>query len=153
MKEFLEKKIKPKKGKIRTTSGEIVGTHDGLPFYTVGQRQGVAKMGGKQPLYVVAKNFKKNELVVGFENDPLLYKKEILLEDTHFVSGQAPVFPLQCEVRLRHRQPLQKATLQKGKKKGETVLTFSKLQKAVTPGQFAVFYQKGECLGGGVIKE
>jgi len=152
MKEFLEKKIKLTKGKICTTEGEVVGNHDGLPFYTIGQRHGFAQTGGKQPLYVVAKDFKKNELVVGLENDPLLYKKKIILSDTHFVSGQAPVFPLQCEVRLRHRQPLQKAVLEKGTKKGDTTVIFQKSQKAVTPGQFAVFYKKGECLGGGIIK-
>ncbi len=151
MKDFLQQKIKPKKGKILLSNGEIIGEHEGLSFYTLGQRHGLGQPGGGKPLFVVGKNMKTNELLVGLEDDPLLLKKEIQLENLHFVSGQAPNFPLQCEVRLRHRQPLQRVVLQKGKKKGEATLLFQKAQKAVTPGQFAVFYVKGECLGGGVI--
>lgn len=153
MKEFLQQKIKPKKGKIRTSSGEVIGEHEGLPFYTIGQRHGFSQAGGGKPLFVVGKNMKTNELIVGFEHDPALLKKEIVLENTHFVSGQAPKFPLECTVRLRHRQPLQKVIVQKGSKKDEVTLLFQKPQKAVTPGQFAVFYKSSECLGGGVIKE
>ncbi len=153
MKDFLQQKIKPKKGKIVTSQGEVVGEHDGLPFYTLGQRHGFNQAGGGKPLFVVGKNMKTNELIVGFEDDPALLRKEILLEDIHFVSGQAPKFPLECTVRLRHRQPLQKVIVQKGSKKGEVTLLFQKAQKAITPGQFAVLYKGNECLGGGVIKE
>lgn len=161
MKDFLQQKIKPKKGKILMTSGETIGDHDGLPFYTIGQRHGFSQAGGTQPLFVVEKNMKRNELIVGYEDDPALYKKEILLGDMHFVSGQLPQFPLQCDVRLRHRQAFQKVIVTPGKKSaegrtrlgwGNVILTFQKEQKAVTPGQFAVFYKNGECLGGGVVE-
>lgn len=181
MKEFLEKKIKHKKGKIILSTGEVVGKHDGLPFYTIGQRHfGTRSVVGKnvilskaparhdlpsgmsgrkdlpitdsRPLFVVAKRLKTNELVVGYENDPLLYKKEVALGDVYWMAtpkagktGRPPQFPLQCTVRLRHRQALQKAIVESG------VVHFKKPERAVTPGQFAVFYKKGECLGGGVI--
>ncbi len=152
MKEFLQQKIKPKKGKIRNTSGDEIGEHEGLAFYTIGQRHGFSQSGGTEPLFVVAKNMKKNELIVGNEDDPALYKKEIVLENIHFVSGQAPKFPLQCQVRMRHRQAFQKVIVTKGKKSKTVILAFQKAQKALTPGQFAVLYKNAECLGGGVIE-
>ena len=168
MKKFLMKKIKPRPGKITTSSGEAIGKHDGLPFYTIGQRIGTTtptpprKQGGDtKPLYVVAKNKKTNELVAGFENDQLLYKKEIEVGELNWISG-TPKFPLKCTARLRHRQPLQACTVKKINFKIKVF--FSKPQRAVTPGQFAVFYsarrssqrakagKSGACLGGGVIK-
>lgn len=149
MKQFLEQKIPPKPGKIVTTEGELIGTHDGLPFYTIGQRHIGTKGKGNEPLYVVAKRAKTNELVVGFENDPLLYTKEIALLNVHFTDRQGLRFPLQCEVRLRHRQTLQKAELVK--RGARFFLQMNKPQRAATPGQFAVIYRKGECLGGGAV--
>ena len=163
MKKFLMKNIKIKKGKIIFSSGEAAGVHDGLAFYTIGERVGVhchSRAGGNprrldprlhgddntKPLYVVGKNIRKNELVVGYENDPLLYRGEICVKDVNWIAGRAPKFPLKCEVRLRHRQPLQKCVINKNK------VVFAAAQRAVTPGQFAVFYLKGVCLGGGVIQ-
>lgn len=149
MKEFLQQKIKPKKGKIVTSTGEVIGEHEGLPFYTIGQRHGFSQAGGGKPLFVLQKNAKKNQLVVGFEDDPLLYQKKIEVLEVNWCSGQEPRFPLESTVRLRHRQPLQKAILTQS---GDKIIVECKLpQKAVTPGQFAVFYKNGECLGGGVI--
>ncbi len=154
MKKFLMRKIKIKKGKIILSTGEIVGTHEGLAFYTIGERIGLDigkgignKMpNGKEPVYVVGKKIKENKLIAGSENDPLLFKKEALIKNVCWIAGRAPKFPLKCEVRLRHRQPLQKCVITKNK------VNFSAPQRAVTPGQFAVFYLRGECLGGGEIK-
>ncbi|MEK7131748.1 MAG: tRNA 2-thiouridine(34) synthase MnmA [Patescibacteria group bacterium] len=174
MKEFLLKKIKSKPGKIILSpsaregvrgsgSGGAIGEHDGLPFYTIGQRIGLEirnlkleirrKDKESQPLYVIDKNLKTNELVVGFGNDQLLYKKEIAAADVNWISGQPPKFPLNCEARLRHRQPLQKCIVYSplGRGRGGLAVKFFKSQRAVTPGQFVVFYKNGECLGGGVI--
>ena len=153
MKEFLQKKIKPAPGNIVfSKTNEIIGRHDGLAFYTIGER-GLGINKDNKPLYVVEKNMKTNELIVGFEDDPLLYKKEISLENITWISGHEPKFPLQCEVRLRHRQPLQKAKICHSRESGNPeIIVFTKPQRAVTPGQFAVFYKKGECLGGGEIK-
>lgn len=149
MKEFLQQKIQPKKGKIVNSSAEVIGEHEGLPFYTIGQRHGFSQSGGGKPLFVLEKNQKKNELVVGFEDDPLLYKKEIEVLDVNWCGGQEIKFPLECTLRLRHRQPLQKARLEMREKK--LFVVCKKQQKAVTPGQFAVFYKEGVCLGGGVV--
>ena len=181
MKKFLMKRIKTKKGKIILSSGEVVGQHDGLAFYTMGERVAVAchserseeslKANRKgsfglrpqddkdtRPFYVVVKNKKKNELIVGYDDDLLLFKKEIKIANINWIAGRAPKFPLKCEVRLRHRQPLQKCVLNKNK------VLFAQPQRAVTPGQFAVFYVsrrspkrakaglKDVCLGGGVIQ-
>ena len=161
MKDFLLKKIKTQKGKIVLSTGAQVGEHDGLSFYTIGQRKnGVQSQKSKvkspdntRPLYVVGKNFSKNELIVGYEDDPLLYKKEAEVTDINWIS-QEPKFPLNCEVRLRHRQPLQKCTVCHSDRSGGIPysIKFKKPQRAVTPGQFAVFYKKGECLGGGAIE-
>ncbi len=176
MKEFLQKRIAPRPGNI-LFDGEIIGTHEGLAFYTIGERIGVARPlpalssaearvdsfsppqrrereershVDTRPYFIVAKNQKTNELIVGFEDDPLLYKKESAIENVNWISGQEPKFPLKCEVRLRHRQPMQVCKVKSLKSK--VIVSFEKPQRAVTPGQFAVFYKKGECLGGGAIK-
>ncbi len=149
MEDFLKDKIKSKPGKIAMTDGTVLGEHRGLPFYTIGQRSVGINADKNWPVFVVDKNFAKNEVVVGFEEDPLLYKKEALLKNVNWIIGQTPKFPLKCEVRLRHRQPLQKARI--SELKSEILVKFTKPQRAITPGQFAVFYKKGECLGGGVI--
>ena len=148
MKDFLKDKVKAQPGNIVDSAGKILGKHDGLPFYTIGQRGvGLGNTGGKT-LFVVEKNLNTNELVVGEDSDARLYKEEAIAEEVNWVSGQTPKFPLKCLVRLRHRQELQEATLS-----GENQLKikFTKPQRAVTPGQFAVFYKKGICLGGGAV--
>lgn len=160
MKDFLQQKIKSVSGNIVLSSGEVIGEHEGLAFYTIGQRhlkmQNVERRmqnGDTKPLFVVEKRFNTNELVVGFEDDPLLFKKEIVVADVHWIAGQAPGFPLRCKVRLRHRQELQSAVCPPALEENEERLTlsFETPQRAVTPGQFAVLYQDGVCLGGGVI--
>ncbi len=193
MKDFLKEKIKTKIGDVvmssvgaNCCSPAAIGKHDGLAFYTIGQRchpdpdvtsgEGSLKRSKRdsstlrslysaeagcavrndntKPLFVVDKNIKKNQLIAGFGDDPLLYKKQISVISVNWISGHSPKFPLKCEVRLRHRQPLQKCIIKKTKKqknKKTLAVVFDQSQRAVTPGQFAVFYLKGECLGGGVI--
>ncbi|MBI2037340.1 MAG: tRNA 2-thiouridine(34) synthase MnmA [Candidatus Magasanikbacteria bacterium] len=164
MKDFLMKEIKSKKGNVVLSTGEIIGEHDGLPFYTIGQRNLGVKTNLNKPLYVVDKKGSTNELVVGYEDDKLLYKKEAEVIDVSWTDSKngrvskdvtrhdfvKSKFPLICEVRLRHRQPLQKVRVEEKNKK--VIIRFKKPQRAVTPGQFAVFYRNDECLGGGVIK-
>ncbi len=185
MKEFLKDKVKAKPGKIVLSDGTVVGEHDGLAFYTVGQRTGLhchperpkgaegslsnasdsaskrdsstSLRSGRndnhdqRPLFVVDKNIKKNQLVVGYEDDALLYKKQISVIGVHWISGLAPKMPFRCEVRLRHRQPLQKCLVETHCN-ASLRIEFEKSQRAPTPGQFAVIYNDGECLGGGVIE-
>lgn len=150
MKQFLEQKISHKPGKIITTSGETIGEHDGLTFYTIGQRHGFQQKGGDKPLFVVEKRHESNELVVGYADDPLLFAEEMTVVQMHWVSGQVPALPLECEVRTRHRQQLQAVTIQSADADTLSV-SFTEKQRALTPGQFAVFYKEGVCLGGGII--
>ena len=160
MEGFLQTRIEPKPGEIIMSSGGVIGEHTGLSFYTIGQRgfeeRGKRKEGSddSKPLYVVDKNFESNQLIVGYEDDSLLYKKEILVKDVNWIAGREPDFPLKCKVRLRHRQLMQNASVEATKLRsyeGEVVIEFDEAQRAVTPGQFAVFYKDGVCLGGGVI--
>jgi tRNA-uridine 2-sulfurtransferase len=157
MKEFLEQRIGHKRGDTVMSDGEQVGEHDGLPFYTIGQRAGLGIIDQtkikshreRRPMFVVAKRLQENKLVVGYEDDPLLYQKRVQVTDVSWVAGESPKFPLSCEVRLRHRQPLQKAKIFSCSDR--VVIDFDEAQKAVSPGQFAVFYDGRVCLGGGVI--
>ncbi len=154
MAEFLAKRIPPTPGKMVTSSGKMLGEHTGLPFYTIGQRHvGISSKGeagvDPKPLYVVAKRRDTNELVLGYEDDPLLYTKEVMIEQPHWILGEEPSFPLQCSVRFRHRQALVPATVLE--KNGQWVVRLKKAERAITPGQFAVFYKNEVCLGGSVV--
>ena len=143
--EFLRKRIGPNKGSIITVKGEEVGKHEGLAFYTIGQRKGI-KIGGIGPFYVVDKDFKNNALIVAkSEYAPELYKKEMIIEKVNWVSGKKPKLPLQCKVKIRYLHPTTLATIRDNK------VIFDKKQRAVTPGQSAVFYKQNKVLGGGII--
>ncbi|MCB9798162.1 tRNA 2-thiouridine(34) synthase MnmA [Candidatus Nomurabacteria bacterium] len=159
--EFLQQKIKKNVGIVRLSSGEEIGEHEGLAFYTIGQRHAkirglkskiVSQLGGgdnTKPLFVLKKDFERNELIVGFDDDPLIHTQEVFLENVHWISGQRPDFPLECRVRLRHRQELQECLI--SEVDGAVLLKFDHSQRSVTPGQFAVLYTSDECLGGGEI--
>ena len=158
--EFLREILPKNPGPITTTGGKTIGEHDGLSFYTLGQRRGI-KIGGGTPYYVASKELKTNTLVVTEGNkDEMLFKKEIEIADTNWIGGVEPKFPLNCEARIRYRQPLQKcAVLPLGHRMSKLRVVFDEPQKAATPGQSAVFYvsaealvkEGGELLGGGVI--
>jgi tRNA-specific 2-thiouridylase len=147
--DFLKARIAGKHGKIVNEKGEVLGEHQGLPFYTVGQRHGL-ELGGGLPYFVASKDVKRNRLVVarGSEN-PELFKKQLRLRDISWVAGRKPRLPLPCQVRHRHRQELQSAVLKEVG--GKIVVTFNRAQRAVTPGQYCVFYKRGVTLGGGEI--
>lgn len=163
MKEFLSQRIPKKKGDIVTAEGKKVGEHNGVWFYTIGQRHGFGG-GGGMPYFVVDRNLEKNELVVAPGADhPRLFKKEIEIRDMHWIAGNVPKLPLHCEVRIRHRGELAKAVLesrvknQESRSNGSLILNskflilFEKPQRAATPGQMAAIYVGDECLGGGII--
>ncbi|KAF0192065.1 MAG: tRNA-specific 2-thiouridylase [Gammaproteobacteria bacterium] len=144
-------------GEMRTPEGEYIGTHQGLMFHTIGQRQGLGLGGSRgrsgEPWFVVGKNLKQNVLIVaqGHEH-PLLYSTSLTATHLHWVARQAPASPVRCGAKIRYRQADQS---------GEVTLTgldqcrvvFDAPQRAVTPGQSIVFYQGDECLGGGIIDE
>jgi len=148
--DFLKRYIKPKKGKIVTTDGLTVGEHEGVEFYTIGQRHGFTK-GGGVPYYIVDKDVKKNILIVaGKAQEQDFYIKEVKIEKINWIAGKEPNTKKVYKARIRYRQPLQNCRLEI--KKGKVLVKFSKAQRAVTPGQSVVIYSGKEMLGGGIIK-
>lgn len=148
--EFLKKNLKLKKGQIITTERKIIGQHDGLPLYTIGQRRAI-KIGGIGPFYVVRRDWRKNQLIVTNKfNDSILYSKELLAGDVNWLAGRVPQLPLKCKARIRYLHLLEDCLVSK---KGKFYMVkFSRSQRAITPGQSVVFYKGKELLGGGVIK-
>ncbi|MBI4133291.1 tRNA 2-thiouridine(34) synthase MnmA, partial [Candidatus Uhrbacteria bacterium] len=110
MPEFLAQAVPTLAGPVRTTRGEVIGTHGGIAPYTIGQRHGFGG-GGGTPYYVVAKEPETNTLIVGDAHDPALYREEIEVRDMHWISSEAPKLPLECHARIRYRAPLVPITL------------------------------------------
>ena len=144
MKEFLKQYIKPKTGKILDLNGNYVGNHDGVYYYTIGQRHGLNITNGHGPYFVVKKDLKKNIIYVGAEKD--LQTKKAKITKINWIN-KPENFPAVLDVRSRYRAPLKKAKLDKNGN-----LTFHKSERAITSGQSAVFYKGSQMLGGGVIK-
>ncbi len=135
-------------GDIVSTGGEILGSHRGIAFYTIGQRKGLG-LTSPDPLYVVKIDAPNNRVVVGTEQET--YSSGLLAEKLNYVTGKVPESPLEIEVKVRYRAPAVSAKLYPPQE-GCARLIFDQKQKAVSPGQSAVFYRKEEVLGGGVIK-
>lgn len=135
-------------GPIVSTSGKILGTHNGLFRYTIGQRKGLG-ISSEAPLYVVGLNEKSNSVIVGSNEE--LFKNQIQLQNLHWLAGAPPDITKEYKVRIRysHRGSLARLLLH-DHDRGE--LTFLEPQRAVTPGQFAVVYNDTELLGSGVIE-
>jgi tRNA-uridine 2-sulfurtransferase len=142
---FLRQYITPKQGNIVDTQGNKIGEHDGTYYYTVGQRKGLGLAGG--PWYVMGKDFASNTLVVSKNEDDITCAMAIV-KNIHWlqVPEQADV-----EVKLRYRQKNVPVHLEE-KENGSYTLSFVEPQRAITPGQFAAFYQGEQLLGAGVIQ-
>ena len=136
-------------GPILDRHGHLLGRHKGIPFYTIGQRRGLRLAVGK-PLYVIGIDPEKNALVVGEEKE--VYARTFLADSIHWIRPQREAFPISCKVKIRYNHPGAEASLFPT---GEHALEvhFRNPQKAITPGQAAVFYQGDTVLGGGWIKE
>ncbi|CAK0778262.1 tRNA-specific 2-thiouridylase [Gammaproteobacteria bacterium] len=155
--EFLARYLPAQPGPLVTPEGREVGRHDGLMYYTLGQRQGLG-LGGQRgdsgaPWYVVAKDIPTNTLVVARGHDhPLLYSATLTASQISWVAGVSPVLPMSCRAKVRYRQEDQDCLVTALGDEDQSVrVTFALPQRAVTPGQSVVFYQGEECLGGGVI--
>ena len=146
--EFLKKYLKIKPGDIVDKNNKILGKHEGLYFYTIGQRKGIGLGGG--PFYVVAKDFKKNNLIIS-KNKKDLESKKLIAKNVNWTSGKEPKLPLKVKVKIRYCHKLAKATIFKFQTSNFKLL-FDHSQKAVTPGQSVVFYKGSQLLGGGVIE-
>ena len=148
MKDFLQKKIPKKEGKIIDTKGNILGKHDGIFYYTIGQRKGI-NIGGTGPWYVVNKNLKDNILTVGHKNNLQLYKKEIFIKKIHWLNKKYN-FPLKAKGQIRYNQKDQNIEIFKLKNNKYKVL-FKNKQKSVAPGQILAIYKKNELIASAII--
>lgn len=151
-KNFLNEYLPAQSGDIQTIDGKTIGTHEGLMFYTIGQRQGLGIGGLKNtaelPWYVVTKDLKNNILIVAQGDHPLLYQDTLYVNDIHWINA-APTLPLQLKAKIRYRQTDQVCILEK--LNNTYRVQFATPQRAVTPGQSIVFYDDEICLGGGMI--
>lgn len=154
-KQFLSGYLPAQPGDIVTVDGRVVGRHDGLMYYTPGQRRGlgIGGSGDGRRWFVVEKDLKHNLLVVDQgEDSPLLFSDTAVGSECTWLAGHPPVeegVSLRCQVRLRHRQPLQDCTITL--KNGCVRMAFDVPQRAVTAGQSAVFYDGEVCLGGAIV--
>ena len=158
-KEFLSTYLPANPGPIRTWEGKEIGQHYGLMYYTLGQRQGLG-VGGRQdsndkPWYVASKILDENALIVVQGEHPMLYNTSMVVSNTNWI-GKAPTKlsrtrNLSCNVKIRYRQPDQACLIKQIDNELLEVL-FEKPQRAIAPGQFAVFYDGDRCLGGAVIE-
>lgn len=152
---FLSRYLPAQPGEIETADGERVGRHNGLMYYTLGQRKGIG-IGGRrnaaeQPWYVVDKDLERNVLVVAQGHDhPRLYSRGLVVPEVHWIAGKPPPLALYCHAKTRYRQSDQ-ACVVHALDDGYRV-EFAQPQRAITPGQSVVFYQDDVCLGGGVIR-
>lgn len=152
-KDFLQDYLPANPGDIVTLDGEIIGRHDGLMYHTLGQRQGLG-IGGLRgsedaPWYVVGKNLEENRLIVAQGNDnPALFCNSMTVEHMEWI-GTPPKLPTRLCVKTRYRQADQACGLSSTDQGYE--ISFEEPQRAVTPGQWACFYDGEICLGGGII--
>ncbi|WP_085278091.1 tRNA 2-thiouridine(34) synthase MnmA [Paenibacillus barengoltzii] len=156
-KEFLSNYLPAQSGDmIDIVTGEVKGRHDGLMYYTLGQRQGlgIGGSGTGEPWFVADKDLERNILyVVQGDKHPSLYSTSLIASGVNWIAGadKMPEGPYKCTAKFRYRQPDQGVTLTK-QPDGTVHVAFDEPQKAITPGQAVVFYQGEECLGGGTIE-
>lgn len=162
LKDFLKKRIKPKKGKILDPERNIIGEHDGIYYYTIGQRLG-PRYGIKlvknsedhmhvKRWYVARKNLEKNEIIAAPEGNPMLYRKEIIINQPHWIN-ETPAKSKAHKVHARIRQvgELLPSILKYDKKKNKFGVVLKYAVTGVSEGQACVLYQGKKVLGGGVI--
>jgi tRNA-specific 2-thiouridylase len=134
-------------GDIVTTAGEVIGRHQGIHRYTVGQRRGIG-ISSPDPLYVVQVDAKNNRVVVGSSDD--LLKREMTVERLNWIAIEDLTEPIRIAVKIRSRAEEAQATVSK-RDDGSVIVTFDEAQRAITPGQAAVFYDDDVVVGGGWI--
>lgn len=153
-KTFLNEYLLAQPGPITTPEGTPIGQHDGLMFYTLGQRQGL-KIGGlkhasEAPWYVVGKDIPTNKLIVAQGQDhPMLFRSTLTCQNPHWINSEPPSTKATLTAKTRYRQADQPCEITIKNK--HLTASFKTPQRAITPGQYAVFYENDHCLGGGVI--
>ncbi|MBQ8451321.1 MAG: tRNA 2-thiouridine(34) synthase MnmA [Clostridia bacterium] len=160
-KNFLKEFLPAKPGKIvNINNGEVVGNHDGLMYYTLGQRKGLGIGGGHgesgEAWFVVKKDLKTNTLFVAQGSDDALYSDALISNKFNWIPKVPAEKEFECTAKFRYRQPDQKVKV-KIRNDGSVYVEFAKKQRAITPGQYVVLYKAEEnqkydnCLGGGQI--
>jgi tRNA-specific 2-thiouridylase len=153
--QFLGRYLQGSPGPIESLDGRLLGQHRGLPFYTLGQRTGLAIGGARgcaqQPWYVAHKDSARNALIVVQRHEQHRLDADAVATGALNWLCAAPTGSFDAEVKLRYRQPGQPARVTI-RQDGSAWIEFATPQRAATPGQFAVFYQHGRCLGGGAIE-
>jgi tRNA-uridine 2-sulfurtransferase len=152
IKDFLKQRLPEKPGNVLNRKGEVIGKHDGAWFYTIGQRHGftITKYSGKA-MYIIDKNTRDNELIVGFEED--VYSNTFTVAHPHWINSDPFAIEgsiLNCLVRIRHLGKLHECEVTKTEQNNLMVKSTNKIF-AVAPGQSAVFYDGEKVLGGGII--
>lgn len=152
-KEFLSNYLPAQPGNMETLDGKVMGKHDGLMYYTIGQRHGLGIGGAGEPWFVVGKDLKRNVLYVeqGFHNE-VLYSTSLKAINMSFTSNKPKPTKFTCTAKFRYRQedtPVEVELLDGNRAN----ITFQIPQRAITPGQAVVLYDGEVCLGGGTIDE
>ncbi|MDL0420514.1 tRNA 2-thiouridine(34) synthase MnmA [Caldibacillus thermoamylovorans] len=152
-KEFLSKYLPAQPGRMETLTGEMKGFHEGLMYYTIGQRHGLGIGGSGDPWFVVGKDLERNVLLVGqgYDNDAL-YSDAIIATNVSWLSDKEKPAQFSCTAKFRYRQPDHGVTVTLLGNNTARV-EFDEPIRAVTPGQAVVFYNGEECLGGGTIDQ
>ncbi len=153
-KKFLMNYIPAKEGDIKTYDGRTLGRHSGLMYYTIGQRRGLdigGQAGDAGRWFVTEKDMENNVLYVAHGDEDRLYSKGLILSECNWIPNRPKADKFDCFAKFRYRQDEQAVTveiLSDGIK-----VTFKERQRAITVGQYAVFYDEEKCLGGGVIEK
>jgi len=151
IKDFLLQKIKTRHGEIVNLDDKVLGKHIGLPFYTIGQRQGL-RISAPVPYYVAGKNIKENKLIVAPFGHESLFKDRFTTQVPHWVEGVEPTLPKKVQVKLRYRAENISAVIHKvGVEELEVALEAP--QRAITPGQAVVFYDGEKIIGGAAVRD
>ncbi len=153
--QFLQNYIPAKEGEFRTVDGKVVGKHEGAMFYTLGQRKGLnigGQVGGSNGRwFVFDKDVKNNIVYVSQGENDRLYSRALITRNVNWIPSLPKQKNFKCMAKFRYRQPDQEVTV--FIKENEVLVEFAQKQRAVTCGQYVVFYKGDECLGGGKIEE
>ena len=151
---FLMEYIPAKEGEIKTYDGRVLGKHSGLMYYTIGQRRGLDVGGVKNEdgrWFVIEKDLKNNVLYVAHGAEDKLYSRALEMNSCNFMPGTPDSLEFECYAKFRYRQDEQKVLVKRQSNK--ILVEFENRQRAITEGQYAVFYLGDTCLGGGVIEK
>ena len=150
-KDFMERYLAPNPGDFLDAEGETIGKHDGLHFYTIGQRRGLGIGGPGEAWFVADKDIERNTItLVQGEDHPLLLKKSLIATDMSWVADTPPQMPARLTAKIRYRQDDSPCTVTH-LENGKIHVEFDAPQRAVTPRQSIVFYDNNICLGGALI--